>query len=89
MAYTDLRDFIKRLESEGELVRIKHPISADLEITEIADRTVKSGGPALIFENVVGFGRARSDQSLRRHAADGDGARSRAHSMRSVRRWNR
>lgn len=54
MAYTDLRDFIARLEREGELVRIKHPISADLEITEIADRTVKNGGPALLFENVVG-----------------------------------
>ena len=54
MAYTDLRDFITRLEREGELVRVKHPVSADLEITEIADRVVKSGGPALLFENVVG-----------------------------------
>jgi len=54
VAYTDLRDFITRLEREGELVRVKHPVSADLEITEIADRVVKSGGPALLFENVVG-----------------------------------
>ena len=54
MAYTDLRDFIAALEREGELVRVKHPVSAELEITEIADRTVKSGGPALLFENVAG-----------------------------------
>ena len=56
MAYSDLRDFILRLEREGELVRIKERISRDLEITEIADRTVKSGGPALLFENVEGSG---------------------------------
>lgn len=54
MAYRDLRDFIKRLERERQLVRIKHRLSPDLEITEIADRTVKSGGPALLFENVEG-----------------------------------
>ena len=56
MAFSDLREFIKRLESEGELVRITHPVSPVLEITEIADRTVKSGGPALLFENVEGSG---------------------------------
>lgn len=54
MAYTDLRDYIKRLEKCGELIRIKHKVSPKLEITEIADRTVKSGGPALLFENVEG-----------------------------------
>ncbi|MCE5323344.1 menaquinone biosynthesis decarboxylase [bacterium] len=54
MAYIDLRDYIKRLEKCGELVRIKHKVSPKLEITEIADRTVKSGGPALLFENVEG-----------------------------------
>lgn len=55
MAYVDLRDFISRLECEGELVRIRERVSRDLEITEIADRTVKSGGPALLFQNVDGF----------------------------------
>ena len=52
MAYSDLRDFVSHLEKHQELVRVKHPVSADLEITEIADRTIKSGGPALLFENV-------------------------------------
>ncbi len=54
MAYSDLRDFISKLENEGELVRIRHPVSPELEVTEITDRAVKSGGPALFFENVVG-----------------------------------
>ncbi|MDH7600525.1 MAG: menaquinone biosynthesis decarboxylase [Armatimonadota bacterium] len=54
MAYSDLRDFISKLESEGELVRIRHPVSPELEVTEITDRVVKSGGPALLFENVAG-----------------------------------
>ncbi|MCX6346160.1 MAG: menaquinone biosynthesis decarboxylase [Armatimonadetes bacterium] len=54
MAYTNLRDYISRLEKANELVRIQHPVSAQLEITAIADRVVKSGGPALLFENVTG-----------------------------------
>src|SRR5215210_5416906 len=49
---TDLRAWIARLEREGELVRISAEVDADLEITEINDRVVKSGGPALLFENV-------------------------------------
>jgi len=53
MAYSSLRDFIQVLEREGELKRISHPIKAELEITEIADRVMKRGGPALLFENVV------------------------------------
>jgi len=52
MKYKDLRDFIAQLEQMGELVRITHPVDADLEITEIADRTLRAGGPALLFENV-------------------------------------
>lgn len=52
MAYKDLREYISRLEAAGQLRRVKAPVSAELEITEIADRTVKSGGPALLFENV-------------------------------------
>ena len=54
MAFRDLREFISLLEERGELVRVSTPVSADLEITEITDRMVKSGGPALLFENVEG-----------------------------------
>ena len=50
MAYTDLRDFIRALEKQGELKRISFEVSPELEITEFADRSVKSGGPALLFE---------------------------------------
>lgn len=52
--YTDLRSFVAALEGRGELLRIHEPVSAALEITEIADRMVKTGGPALLFDNVVG-----------------------------------
>ena len=51
MKYKDLRDFIRQLEARGELVRITQPIDTDLEMTEIADRTLRAGGPALLFEN--------------------------------------
>jgi 4-hydroxy-3-polyprenylbenzoate decarboxylase len=54
MAYNSLHDFVQVLESAGELKRISYPANAALEITEIADRVMKSGGPALLFENVVG-----------------------------------
>jgi 4-hydroxy-3-polyprenylbenzoate decarboxylase len=54
MAYNSLQDFLQVLEREGELKRISHPINAELEITEIADRVMKAAGPALLFENVVG-----------------------------------
>ena len=54
MAYNSLQDFLQVLEREGELRRISHPVNAELEITEIADRVMKSAGPALLFENVVG-----------------------------------
>ncbi len=52
MAFRDLRDYINALEKKGKLVRIKTPVSPQLEITEIADRMVKKGGPALLFERV-------------------------------------
>jgi 4-hydroxy-3-polyprenylbenzoate decarboxylase len=51
---SDLREWIARLEREGELVRVAAEVDADLEITEITDRTVKAGGPALLFESVRG-----------------------------------
>ena len=68
MAYTDLRDWIKTLEKQGELKRIQQEVSPDLEITEITDRVSKigaksgpktresyaPGGPALLFENIKG-----------------------------------
>ena len=51
MAYKDLRDFISRLDREGQLHRISAPVDPVLEITEIADRSNKLSGPALLFEN--------------------------------------
>ncbi|MCB1701684.1 MAG: UbiD family decarboxylase, partial [Halioglobus sp.] len=55
MKYTDLRDFIAALEQRGELVRIAAEVDPVLEMTEIADRTLRRGGPALLFENPKGF----------------------------------
>jgi 4-hydroxy-3-polyprenylbenzoate decarboxylase len=54
MAYADLRDFIRALEKHGELKRIPFEVDPHLEITEFADRSVKSGGPALLFEKPKG-----------------------------------
>ena len=56
MSYESLKEFITRLESEGELIRIAEPVSPILEIAEITDRVSKSpdGGKALLFENVEG-----------------------------------
>lgn len=54
MKYKDLRDFIDQLEKQGELKRIPQPIDPNLEMTEIADRTLRAGGPALLFENPIG-----------------------------------
>ncbi len=53
--YKDLRDFIAMLEARGELKRISYPVDPNLEMTEICDRTLKAGGPALLFENPVGY----------------------------------
>lgn len=55
MNFKDLREFIAFLEERGELRRIAAPVSCELEITEIADRMVKQGGPALLFEQVQGY----------------------------------
>ncbi|MEW6447191.1 MAG: menaquinone biosynthesis decarboxylase [Bacillota bacterium] len=55
MGYRDLREFIKVLEQHGELKRVSAEVDADLEITEITDRVVKAGGPALLFERVKGY----------------------------------
>ena len=55
MKYHDLRDFLTLLEQQGELKRITLPVDPHLEITEIADRTLRAGGPALLFENPKGY----------------------------------
>ncbi len=54
MAYDDLRGFIKALEKAKELKRVSAEVDPALEITEFADRSVKNGGPALLFENPKG-----------------------------------
>lgn len=54
MAYRDLQDFIRHIENKGLLKRIHAEVDPQLEITEIADRVMKSFGPALLFENVKG-----------------------------------
>nr|WP_153445628.1 4-hydroxy-3-polyprenylbenzoate decarboxylase [Vibrio algicola] len=55
MSIKDLRDFIVQLESKGLLKRITHPVDPDYEMTEISDRTLRAGGPALLFENPIGY----------------------------------
>jgi 4-hydroxy-3-polyprenylbenzoate decarboxylase len=55
MPYATLQDFVAELERRGELARIRHPADPYLEITEIADRVTKSGGPALLFEEPSGY----------------------------------
>ena len=55
MAYSNLREFIEVLEKNGELKRISAEVDPILEITEVADRAVKSGGPALLFEKPKGY----------------------------------
>ena len=54
MQYRDLRDFLDGLERDGELVRVGHPVSPRLEMTEVCDRTLRRGGPALLFEQPTG-----------------------------------
>jgi 4-hydroxy-3-polyprenylbenzoate decarboxylase len=54
MPYASLRDFIARLEASGRLVRVKEPVSPVLEMTEIQTRLLAEGGPAVLFEHVVG-----------------------------------
>jgi 4-hydroxy-3-polyprenylbenzoate decarboxylase len=55
LAFKDLREYIALLEDKNDLRRITVPVSSDLEISQIADRVVKSDGPALLFENVEGY----------------------------------
>src|SRR5213596_2019070 len=66
MALDNLRDFLRALDARGELVRVGRPVSVDKEITEIADRCMKSpgGGPALLFEQPTLTTGARSDITI-------------------------
>jgi 4-hydroxy-3-polyprenylbenzoate decarboxylase len=54
MEYRDLREFLRALEAAGELKRIAAPVDPRLEVTEICDRTLRRGGPALLFQNPRG-----------------------------------
>jgi 4-hydroxy-3-polyprenylbenzoate decarboxylase len=53
MIYRSLRDFITHLESEGELVRVREPVSTVLEMTEIQTRLLAETGPAVLFERAI------------------------------------
>src|SRR5215208_2949883 len=61
MSYRSLREFIKRLESEGELVHVREPVSTALEMTEIQTRLLAENGPAVIFEHPIKADGTRSD----------------------------
>jgi 4-hydroxy-3-polyprenylbenzoate decarboxylase len=54
VAFRNLAEFLRALEADGDLVRVRREVSPRLEIAEIADRAVKGDGPALLFENVSG-----------------------------------
>ncbi len=55
MKYRDLRDFISQLQAIDELKRISLPVSPHLEMTEVCDRTLRAGGPAILFAKPTGF----------------------------------
>src|SRR6185295_7419738 len=54
MHYSDLRDFLGQLERMGELKRVQAEVSPRLEMTEVCDRVLRQGGPAILFERVAG-----------------------------------
>ena len=56
MKYRDLRDFVSQLEALGELKRVRAEVSPRLEMTEVCDRVLKAGGPAILFEHPTGHG---------------------------------
>jgi 4-hydroxy-3-polyprenylbenzoate decarboxylase len=60
MKYHDLRDFMSQLEKTGELKRIAVPVDTHLEMTEIGDRVLRAGGPALLFEKPTTGGKAHA-----------------------------
>src|SRR5579884_4054433 len=54
MAWDGMGAFVRALEQRSELVRVRRRVDPYLEVSAIADRTVKAGGPALLFEDVAG-----------------------------------
>ncbi len=65
MSFSSLRDFLfDRLEPAGRLVRVREPVSPHLEMTEIQTRLLAEGGPAVLFENVVGPDGKKSDMPM-------------------------
>ncbi|MET0336927.1 MAG: UbiD family decarboxylase, partial [Caulobacter sp.] len=61
MAYRSLREFMAMLEAKGDLVRVSEPVSSVLEMTEIQTRLLATGGPAVLFENVIKADGTRSE----------------------------
>ena len=74
MKYKDLRDFISQLENRQELKRIAVPVSTRLEMTEISDRVLRAGGPALLFENANNPGNPQVQAILRQVPGSGRAA---------------
>src|SRR6267154_4310660 len=64
MSYRSLRDFLARLEKDGELVRVREPVSTVLEMTEIQTRLIAEGGPAVIFEKPIKADGTASDMPV-------------------------
>src|SRR3954462_8433690 len=64
MSYKSLRDFLARLEKDGELVRVREPVSTVLEMTEIQTRLIAQGGPAVIFEKPIRCDGTASDMPV-------------------------
>jgi len=64
MSYRSLRDFLARLEKDGELVRVKEPVSTVLEMTEIQTRLIAEGGPAVLFEKPIRADGGTSDMPV-------------------------
>ena len=55
MKYRDLRDFIDGLEADGQLRRVAEPVSVRLEMTAVSDFVLRAAGPALLFQNPIGY----------------------------------
>ncbi len=55
MPYPDLRQFLRSLEVDADLVRVREPVAARLEVTAVGDFVLRNGSPALLFENLVGY----------------------------------
>ena len=77
MAYDGMAEFVSALEARGELVRVRGAVSPKLEVAAIADKVMKAGGPALLFERVEGsaFPLLINAYGSRRTHVDGAGGR--------------